>query len=106
MKRAEKVLYFGEQILTKAIEAEDFKLALQAVDRARASLDQLLKVHGLLTPDSAANVTIDQRRQVIAVMAKLTEDDLRSLVNGGAQRVLPSGENGTPFRDQSEAALP
>lgn len=81
VKRAERVLAFGEQIMQKAIEDEDFRLALQAVDRARASLEQLMKVHGLLS--DGAGAVVDNRKQVIQVLANLTEDQLRALVAAG-----------------------
>ena len=83
VRRAERVLAFGEQIMAKAIEDQDFRLGLQAIDRARGSLEQLLKVHGLLQPDGG-NTTIDNRKQVIQVLANLDEGELRALVAGGA----------------------
>jgi hypothetical protein len=82
VKRAERVLAFGEQIMQQAIDDEDFRLALQAVDRARASLEQLMKVHGLLQPEGGAGTTIDNRKLVIQVLANLGEEQLRALVAG------------------------
>lgn len=59
-----------------------------------SSLEQLMKVHGLLRPDGAINVNVDARKQVVQVLANLGEDELRALVAGGAMK-----ENETPFRD-------
>jgi hypothetical protein len=83
VKRAERVLAVGEQIMTKAIEDEDFRLGLQAIDRAKGSLDQLLKVHGILAPDGGVNVTIDARKQNAVVLASAPEPTLRFLADHG-----------------------
>ncbi|MGB8151232.1 MAG: hypothetical protein WCE97_08590 [Candidatus Cybelea sp.] len=79
--------------MQEAVDTDDSRLGLMAVDRARASLNQLLKVHGLLQPDGAVNVNVDARKQVVQVLANLGEDELRALVAGGAR------ENETPLRD-------
>jgi hypothetical protein len=50
VKRAERLLWLAETIPTKAQKNDDARLALQAVDRGRAPLEQLHKVHGLLAP--------------------------------------------------------
>ena len=92
VKRAERMLYFGEQIMTKAMEAEDYRLSLLALDRVRGSLEQLMKVHGLLQPDGA-NTTIDNRKQVIQVLANLGEDELRALVAGGKSTLADVTDN-------------
>ena len=60
VKRAERVLFFAESIMQKAIDEDDSRLGLQAVDRARSSLDQLLKVHGLLQPEGGTTVVVNQ----------------------------------------------
>jgi hypothetical protein len=77
VKRAERVLSFGEAILEKAIDDEDFRLALQAVDRTRSSLEQLMKVHGLLAPEGGSTTIIDARRQSIELTGKLSTEFLR-----------------------------
>jgi hypothetical protein len=51
VERAERLLWLAKMIATKAQKDDDARLALQAVDRARASLEQLIKVHGPLPPD-------------------------------------------------------
>jgi hypothetical protein len=79
--------------MTKAMEAEDYLLGLQALDRVPGSLEQLMKVHGLLQPDGA-NTTIDNRKQVIQALANLGEDELRALIAAGTIK-----EIGTPLRD-------
>jgi 16S rRNA G1207 methylase RsmC len=80
VKRAERALSFGEQIMAKAIEEEDFRLALQAVDRARASLEQLMKVHGLLQPDGATVVVNAEEmteRKALAVVVNAIPSEKR-----------------------------
>jgi hypothetical protein len=71
----------------KAVEEGDDRLALQGLDRVRTALELLLKVHGLLAPEGGT--TIDNRKQVVAVLGKLSEDELRSLI-GGALPALPT----------------
>lgn len=78
------MLAFGESIMQKAIEDEDFRLGLQAIDRARMSLEQLLKVHGLLPPENAGSTVIDQRKQQIAIIASVPEQRLRDFIDAVA----------------------
>jgi hypothetical protein len=79
-RRSEKVLAEGERIMEIARDAGDLRLGLQALDRVQRSLDQLLKVHGMLGPDSVnVNVHIDNRRKTEALMAQLTVEELRAL---------------------------
>jgi hypothetical protein len=78
--------------MQKAIDSDDSRLGLMAVDRARASLEQLMKVHGLLQPDGGST-TIDNRKQVIQVLANLDEDELRALVAGGKSTLVDVTNN-------------
>ena len=93
VKRAERVLSFGEAILQKAIDDEDFRLAMQAIDRTRASLEQLMKVHGLLQPEGSSTTIIDARRQTVELQGRLSEDFLRRIAAGDpeALAVLTGG---------------
>jgi len=59
VKRAEAALHRGETILDRALNDDDLRLALGALDRVRQSLDQLLKVHGLLQPDGGVSITVN-----------------------------------------------
>jgi hypothetical protein len=93
VKRAERTLFFGEQIMAKAIEDEDFRLALQALNQARASLEQLMKVHGLLQPEGGSSTIIDARKQVFAVLGSLSEADLRRLAGGGETTLVDVTDN-------------
>jgi|HubBroStandDraft_2_1064218.scaffolds.fasta_scaffold04630_8 hypothetical protein len=79
-------------LLENAKKADDRRTALAAWREARDGLALLMRVEGLLQPDGA-NTTIDNRKQVIQVLANLSEDEFRALVAGGAR------ENGTPFPD-------
>ena len=82
MKRAERALFYGEQTMARAIDNDDARLGLAALDRVKASLDQLMRVHGLLQPDGM-NVTIDKREQNLAIIATLSEEEIRQLIAGG-----------------------
>jgi hypothetical protein len=61
-----------------AVDDDDDRLALQGLDRVRTSLEQLLKVHGLLLPDSGATF-IDARRQQVAILGELTKEQILAL---------------------------
>jgi hypothetical protein len=98
VRRAERVLAFAEQIMQKAIDDEDFRLGLQALDRARGSLEQLMKVHGLLQSDGAGT-TIDNRKQVIQVLAGLTDEQLRALI---AVAAAPSFDGKSALMDVTD----
>jgi hypothetical protein len=82
VKRAERLLWVAETIASKAQKDDDARLALQAVDRARASLEQLLRVHGLLQPDGAVTVTVDARRQVVELFSGFHEATIRAFERG------------------------
>jgi hypothetical protein len=105
VKRAERLLWLAETIAAKAQKDDDARLALQAVDRARGSLDQLLKVHGLLQPDGATTINVDARTQGLAVAARIPEWFLRKLAAGDPAAIgelesaIEIGENETPIRD-------
>jgi len=62
IKRAERVLFFAESIVTKAQENEDARLALQGVDRCQRSIDTLARIAGLLKSDT--QVTINQTTNI------------------------------------------
>ncbi|GEM_PF-2679966 len=81
VKRAERALFLGETILSKALSDEDLRLALGALDRVRSALEQLLKVHGLLAPDGAVTVNVDARR-LNAQLDALSLEELRALARG------------------------
>lgn len=120
VRRAERALYFGETIVMRAVDGDDDRLALQGLDRVRTSLEQLLKVHGLLQPDGATTVIVNQ--EVLTFKAAL------ALVVGvipGEQRqaealtlllpffeepvtvdVMPALQSGTRLRDQTGLISP
>ena len=72
--RAEKLLHLAERIGTEAKDAGDARLCLIALDRAQKSLDTLLRVSGLLKPDS---VVVDAR--TVNVWASWSTPDLTAL---------------------------
>ncbi|MGB9650473.1 MAG: hypothetical protein WCB01_01580 [Candidatus Cybelea sp.] len=76
-----------------------------ALREARDGLALLMKTAGMLAPDAAVNVTIDARRQVMANLAKLSEDDVRAIA-AGKPIALPAAESGTAFRDSADLISP
>lgn len=65
VRRAERILWIAETIAGQAQEGDDARLALQAVDRARTSLDQLLKVYGLLQPDGGTTINVNTEEMTL-----------------------------------------
>ena len=79
IRRAERLLWLAESIAAKAQKDDDARLALQAADRARPMLEQLLKVHGLLQPDGAT--IVDQRQvHLTALIAGKTDEELEAML--------------------------
>lgn len=54
-----------------------------------ALLEQLMKVRGPLQPDGASTTMIDARKQVVRVLGKRTDDELRALVAAGTIDAKP-----------------
>jgi hypothetical protein len=81
VKRAERLLWLAESIAAKARKEDDARMALQAIDRARPMLEQLLKVHGMLQPDGAT--VIDQRQvHLTNIIAGKSDEELEALLLG------------------------
>jgi hypothetical protein len=76
----------------RAVQDDDDRLALQGLDRVRTSLEQLLKVHGLLVPDNGATY-VDARRQTVQLLAGLSESELRSIAAGRPIDALDAAES-------------
>jgi len=87
-------------LLEHAKRADDRRTALTALREARDGLALLMRSAGMLAGDAGATTVIDQRRQVVNVLAKLTEDELRAIATG---QPIPAtvAEIGTSFRDQT-----
>ncbi|MGA9274279.1 MAG: hypothetical protein WBV67_12390, partial [Candidatus Cybelea sp.] len=83
-RRAERLLSLAEGIAVKADLADDARLALLAVDKARQSLELLMKAAGVLKPDGAVtvNVALDASRRVDAWLGSLPAETLRAFVAG------------------------
>jgi hypothetical protein len=69
-------------LLEHAKKADDRKTALAALREARDGLSVLMRVAGMLAPDGATTINVDSRRQSIALVAKLTTEELRALAYG------------------------
>lgn len=116
LRRAERILWIAETIAAQAQRDDDARLALQAVDRAHAALETMMKA-GFIGGDGSTtvNIAIDNRRKTEAIFAKLTEEELRALAYGKPLQI-PSGdaidvkvqpvENGTALRDAESTDTP
>ncbi len=82
--RAEKLLHLAERIALEAKDAGDARLCLIALEKAQKSLETLLRVAGLLKPDS---VVVDAR--TVNVFAAWETRDLMALE--GVREALESG---------------
>ena len=89
LARAERLMFFGETIVTKAQDAEDYRLMLTALDKTRQSLELVMRAHGMLVPDAGSTTIVDQRRQVFNVLASLSEEELRARLTGKPIGALP-----------------
>lgn len=78
------------ELLEHAKRAEDHRTALAALREARDGLQLLMRASGMLAGDNAT-IVLDQRTQINAMMAKLTEEELRALAHG-KPLALPAGE--------------
>ncbi len=68
-------------LLEHAKRADDRRTALVALREARDGLALLMKAAGMLAGDVGTTV-IDNRKQVLNVLGKLSEDELRAIVAG------------------------
>jgi hypothetical protein len=98
LKRAERLMFHAETIVTKAFEDEDYRLMLQAIDRARSSLELTMKAVGLIGGDSTTINIVDSRRILEANLAQLSVDELRAIAYG---KPVPAALEGDPLVEQS-----
>lgn len=70
------------ELLEHAKKADDRRTALAALREARDGLALLMKAAGMLAGDAGSTTVIDQRRQVVTVLAKLSEAELRAIARG------------------------
>jgi hypothetical protein len=61
LKRAERLMFYAETIVERAARDDDYRLQLQAIDRARQALELTMKAVGMLQPE---NLTVIDNRQV------------------------------------------
>lgn len=81
LSRAERLLWLAENIAAKAQRDDDARMVLQAIDRARPMLEQLLKVYGMLQPDGVP--IIDQRQvHLTALIAGKSDEELELMLQG------------------------
>lgn len=91
LRRAERLLHNAEAIVAKAVEDGDSRLVLQGIDRARSSMELMMKATGLIGSDGTT-VNVDARRQSVELFAELSLDDLRALAALGNGKALPPGD--------------
>jgi hypothetical protein len=60
IRRAERMLWTSETVATRALDGDDNRLVLLALDRVKSALETLMKAHGMLGPD--VQVNIDNRQ--------------------------------------------
>jgi hypothetical protein len=84
LKRAERLLWIAETIAAQAQENDDSRLALQAVDRARASMETMMRATGVIGGDTQVNVLVNAQqreqmtaREAIAVLVRGIEGERR-----------------------------
>lgn len=85
-------------LLEHAKRADDRRTALVALREARDGLALLMKTAGMLAGEGTS-IVVDARKQTIAMLGKLTEDELRALARGGVTTL----ENVTDNRSLSAA---
>lgn len=103
MKRAERLLWIAETIAAQAKEADDSRLALQAVDRARAALETMMRATGLIGGDSMTVIVNAQQR------AEMTyREALEIVVNqiDGEKRQVEALRIWTAFLEGHDYQLP
>lgn len=77
-------------LLEHAKKADARRTALSALKEARDGLALLMRIAGMLAPEAASTTIVDQRRQVVTVLSKLTEDELRAIARGQSVMTLPA----------------
>lgn len=83
LRRAERLLWHAEAIIGKAVTDGDSRLVLMGLDRARASMELMMKATGLIGSDGTS-INVDARRQTGELFAKLSIGELRALAHGKA----------------------
>ena len=56
IRRAERMLWTSETVATRALDGDDSRLVLLALDRVKSALETLMKAHGMLGPDISVNI--------------------------------------------------
>jgi hypothetical protein len=74
-------MYQAETIISKALDDEDYRLALAAIDRTRSAMELVMRATGQIGQDQT-NVYVDQRKASMALFSQLTIEELRALASG------------------------
>jgi hypothetical protein len=108
MRRAERLLGIAEEIAAKAKRDDDARLALMAVDRARASLEVMMRASGMIGGDVTVNVVHSKRlvqifdglpaSTLLALKAGECPHCQKPLLGDAEKRI--DGQIGTPLREQ------
>ncbi|MDE2099958.1 MAG: hypothetical protein KGL39_22080 [Patescibacteria group bacterium] len=91
MRRSERLLYYGEATAYAAHKDKDFRLLLQAIDKARGALELSMKARGVIGGDAS-----DNRKQTINVFSGKSAEELEGIIAAlvplakGAQSLAPS----------------
>ena len=76
LRRAERILWIAETIAAQAQRDDDARLALQAVDRARSSLETMMRATGMFSVDRAA-----ADRRTLNIFANVPVDEVRRILD-------------------------
>jgi hypothetical protein len=106
LNRLSTLFRLGE-LLESAYERRDVDACVKLAREYRAAAESYAKIAGWLVEGGGNTTLIDARRQSIALLGKLTEDELRALATGkpieGTALALPAeiidAEIGTDIRD-------
>lgn len=85
LRRAERILWIAETIAAQAQRDDDARLALQAVDRARSSLETMMRATGLIGGDGQVTVNVDARKVAFERLARLPDDFIRRVSDGDSE---------------------
>jgi hypothetical protein len=74
-------MYQAETIISKALDDEDYRLALAAIDRTRSAMELVMRATGQLTGDQTT-IVLEDKRKTQALFAQLSLSELKALARG------------------------
>jgi hypothetical protein len=92
LSRLQSLFRLGD-LLEEAITRKDVDAVVKLARELRATAESYAKLAGWLAVDGTSSTMIDNRKQVIQVLANLSEDELRALVAGGKSTLVDITDN-------------